>query len=275
MYKIVIDNREKTLIKYIKMLNANFACPITIEVEELDLGDVIIRDLSDNDMIVMERKDLKDLAASIKDGRYAEQSHRLMNDAIHNHNILYIIEGHVPVYMKQKNSIPYDTLQTAMFCLNYYKGFSVYQTNGPVETSQYILLMADKMYREKSKPGFYQDLSGTRFVSKAYSHKPPTPKRYTEVVHKVKKDNLTPQNIGEIILAQIPGISSKTSMAIMSHFSSLRDLLNKVSENSQCLSGIQYTMKNGKKRRISSTAIENIVKYLLHENTVIKLETNE
>ena len=61
MYKIVIDNREKTLIKYIKMLNANFDCPITIEVEELDLGDVIIRDLSDNDMIVMERKDLKDL----------------------------------------------------------------------------------------------------------------------------------------------------------------------------------------------------------------------
>ena len=36
----------------------------------------------------------------------------------------------------------------------------------------------------------------------------PNEKTYTNVVHKVKKKNITPENIGEIILSQIPGIST-------------------------------------------------------------------
>ena len=41
-----------------------------------------------------------------------------------------------------------------------------------------------------------------------------------EVVKKVKKENITPENIGEIILSQIPGVSSHTSQIIMNKFGS-------------------------------------------------------
>lgn len=42
-----------------------------------------------------------------------------------------------------------------------------------------------------------------------------TEKDYVGVVKKVKKDNITSDNIGEIMLCQIPGISSVTALAVM------------------------------------------------------------
>jgi threonine dehydrogenase-like Zn-dependent dehydrogenase len=44
--------------------------------------------------MIIERKTLADLLASIKDGRYEEQSHRLKYaSGFPSHNVLYIIEG--------------------------------------------------------------------------------------------------------------------------------------------------------------------------------------
>ena len=39
------------------------------------------------------------LNSSIKDGRYVEQSHRLTGYNMHNHNIIYLIEGDLSIYM--------------------------------------------------------------------------------------------------------------------------------------------------------------------------------
>mgnify|MGYP003329847076 CR=1 FL=1 len=41
---------------------------------------------------------------------------------------------------------------------------------------------------------------------------------YASMIKKEKKLNITPENIGDIILCQIPGISSTTAMAIMEKF---------------------------------------------------------
>ena len=57
-----------------------------------------------------------------------------------------------------------------------------------------------------------------------------TKKRYSEVISKVKKKNIRPDNIGEIILSQIPGISSKTSAAIMVNFFFFIRFINKITK---------------------------------------------
>ena len=85
---------------------------------------------------------------------------------------------------------------------------------------------------------------------------------YCNVVKKVKKDNITPENIGEIILCQIPGISSVTSIAIMKQFSSFPDFIKQLNENPECLNNIVCETK-GKQRKISKSCLENIKKYLL------------
>jgi len=83
---IKIDTREQDLfnkcqntIEYITKFK-----DIKLVSETLPLGDIIIND-GINDCIIIERKTLSDLAASIKDGRYEEQSYRL--NGLNHHKI--------------------------------------------------------------------------------------------------------------------------------------------------------------------------------------------
>jgi hypothetical protein len=83
------------------------------------------------------------------------------------------------------------------------------------------------------------------------------------VVKKIKKENITPDNIGEIMLCQIPGISSVTSLAIMEKYMSLPNLIKEIETNNDCLKNISYTNSKGQTRKINKTSISNIVKFLL------------
>jgi DNA integrity scanning protein DisA with diadenylate cyclase activity len=89
------------------------------------------------------------------------------------------------------------------------------------------------------------------------------PANYCNFVKKVKKDNITPDNIGEIILCQIPGISSVTAITIMKQYGTFPKLIDALRENPQCLDGIACESTNGKTRKISKSSIENIRNFLL------------
>jgi ERCC4-type nuclease len=258
---IKIDNRERKLITLMKALKKDLGYNFDIIVEVLDLGDIIICD--DNvEKLIIERKSLSDLAASLKDGRYSEQSFRLNGIKMHNHNIVYLIEGDIHKYNNKYNKIKASTLQVTMFCLQYFKGFSVFKTRDVVETAEYILRITNKLQKEKTRENYYD---GTNtFIDKSY----------TDVVKRVKKKNIVPENVGEIILSQIPGISSKTSKVVMAQFNSLYDMLEKIKNDKHCLDNVEFDMSNGKKRKISQTTVKNIRKYLLYrkDDPVIKID---
>jgi ERCC4-type nuclease len=250
------------LIELLKVYIIQFGLKkIDIEIENLPVGDAIICDENGNEKLIVERKSLNDLASSIKDGRYVEQSHRLTNNQMHNHNIIYLIEGNLSTWTN-RYKVKANTLHSAIFSLNYYKGFSVIKTHDITETAEYLLRMCDKLNREKKKVSYYE--SGEK-----------TPKNYCEVVKKVKKDNITPENIGEIILSQIPGVSSHTSQIIMNKYGSLYNLLCDLDTNQKCLDGLSYTTDKGTTRRISKTSIRNISQFLLYQKSnVIVIDTN-
>lgn len=280
---IKVDNRERKLIK---LLNAKLdeleLSKISIIIEELPLGDIIICDDNQVEKIIIERKSLNDLAASIRDGRYSEQSFRLENHEIHNHNIVYLIEGDIHRYSNKYSKISKKTLQVTMFCINYFKGFSIMKTRDILETAEYILIITDKLRREQVRKNYYknnQEQKGGKIFENEtlqlnnmnqYSPK----KRYSEVISKIKKKNIRPDNIGEIILSQIPGISSKTSAAIMQEFSSLYELLTKLQKDGKCLNEITIKSKNGK-RKLSHSVISSIKTYLLYnkDSVLIKINT--
>jgi ERCC4-type nuclease len=265
MIRIVVDYREKQLIKLLNVFNKEYDFKLTIEVENLDIGDVIIK-RGDEELLILERKTLKDLESSLKDGRYSEQSYRLNGINTHNHNIVYLIEGNIRMWDQNKYTrMPAKTLYVAMFCLNYYKGFSVMKTHDTTETAEYLLRIADKIKREKKKTAYYSDVSnnGIKYSSN----------KYCDVVSKVKKENITPENIGEIILSQIPGVSSVTSKAVMEQYDSLFKLLEALKENPKALDNITLKLKNSE-RRISSKSVRNIVQYLLYQKSnIIEIST--
>ena len=259
--QIKVDIREHTLIKLLKALNNDYKFNFDISVERMDLGDIAIWN-GEEELLLLERKKLSDLASSIKDGRYAEQSYRLNGYSLHNHNIIYLIEGNVSQYSSKYTRVKPATLYTSMFSIQYFKGFSMVRTFDITETAEYILRITDKLNRSSDKHGFYHELFQ------------PKKENYTRVVHKEKKKNITPENISGIILSQIPGISTATSTAVINKFGSLFQLLKALEEDKHCLDRLLYKTKKGQERRISKTSVANIVQYLLYQKSnVIKIDT--
>ena len=257
--QIKVDNREHALIKLLQVLNKDYNFEIIIE--RLDLGDISIWN-NEEELLLLERKSINDLASSITDGRYGEQSYRLNGHSLHNHNIVYLIEGDISQFSSKWSRIKPSTLYSTMFSIQYFKGFSLTRTFNIAETAQYILRLTDKLSREKDKFGFYHQSFQPKKVN------------YSQVVHKEKKKNITPENIGCIILSQIPGISTTTSAVIMEIFGSLFQLLKALEKDKLCLNKITYKTKTGKERRISKTSISNIVQYLFYQKSnIIKIDT--
>ena len=232
-----------------------------IKSERLPLGDIILHDPAGQgrDIVLFERKSLNDLAASIQDGRYKEQSFRLIENAtatgFHTHNIVYIIEGDIEQYEAKRNKnnrITKTALQSAMVSLLYYKGFSVVRTMNLGETADFILHFADKVAKESALG------ESTPAYTRAHTHHPhhndtenatahdttaaAAAERYSEVAaKKEKRDYITRENIGEIMLAQVPGVSPKVAAAILSKydgslFEFLGDLHRKIGDYEESLS---------------------------------------
>lgn len=266
--KVRIDIREQDLLRCINDLKTNMPQykEFEISTETLPLGDVIIS-TNDEDRIIIERKSISDLLSSIKDGRYEEQSYRLNGSEHHNHNIIYIIEGDIKKYNKDK-----QTLYSAIFSLNYYKGFSVIRTMTIEETAFFICNSTIKLIKGdlSNRKQYYkngQNDSNTQNdqneQNNATEQSVGTDKDYINVVKKIKKDNITPDNIYEIMLCQIPGISATTSIAIIEKFKTISNLITSIETDPNCLKDIVYSNTKGQSRRINKTCTSNIVKYLI------------
>jgi ERCC4-type nuclease len=143
--KILIDERENALWEKIDQM-PKFET-ITLIKQVLPLGDIIIQQDDGTTISIIERKTLSDLLASIKDGRYEEQSYRLNGSLIHNHNIIYLIEGDIHKMNQYQSNIfqqkiDKSTLYSSIISLNYFKGFSVLRSFNLDETSMIICNMA-------------------------------------------------------------------------------------------------------------------------------------
>ena len=278
---IKVDNREQDLLKQIQNLVLFIPAfkQLKVETAALPLGDIIIYD-NDDEKLIIERKCLNDLLASIKDGRYEEQSYRLNGLNHPNHNIYYLIEGDVNKANRFKdNNIEKLTLYSAMFSLNYYKGFSVMRTLSMEETAIFICNTASKLSKSDKKAYYENKPIVTNTVGQEQTtvedqtivvekttvveQNLESDKDYISVVKKVKKENITPENIAEIMLCQIPGISSVTAIAIMDKFKTIPNLINEIQQNDNCLKDISYQNSKGQSRKINKTSLVNIVKFLL------------
>lgn len=261
--KIILDHRERELKLVCDSLiksNENFK-DIKIEIENLELGDMIIKDNENKDILLYERKTVSDLIASIKDGRYEEQSYRLNGLDHHNHNIIYLIEGNINKNFKDKKMV-----YSAMFSINYYKGFSLMRSSN-IEETAYILcnnFIKIKKEKEKDKNSYYKNNKiKTEGESKIEEENELSEeKSYSTVIKKKKNANITQDNFGEIVLCQIPSISSVTAIAIMNKFKTISNLIDELKKDKNILDNITYQTEKNQIRKISKTSIKNIINFL-------------
>lgn len=215
-----IDYREKALLQL-----------ISVEPKNLSLGDVTI-EKDGKELLIIERKTISDLASSICDGRYKEQSFRLTESPVLNHNILYLIEGS----LNQVCSLSKKTLLSSLISLWYHKGFTIFRTESIEDTAEFITTLYEKLQKDDMKPHIESD--------------------YTSTVKKQKRDKITPENIDIIMLSQIPGISTTTASALMTEHKTIFQLEKALQQNNNCLD--QFICG---KRKLSKTCIDNIKSY--------------
>jgi ERCC4-type nuclease len=278
--KIMLDERESALYSTCNTLLNNNNTDEKIQKRVLELGDILIVDDSNSEtngeekiLVMIERKTITDLLSSIKDGRYEEQSHRLQNaSGMHSHNIIYILEGMFSnsIRTPQEKKI----VLSAITSLNYFKGYSVIRTCSITETAEFILNMVDKIERDMKKgktAAFSLKTDGDIQIhdreikeEEGEIRREVETKKYCEVVKKVKKENITKENMGEIILCQIPGISSVTAIAIMKYVDNYIPKLLEILQNSpEELLLLKIGDKIEKQRKINKKNIESMIHFLL------------
>ena len=274
---IKIDCREKALLEECnkQQLINDSSQFIKIISENIPLGDIIIYDDNNNEKLIIERKTLLDLAASIRDGRYAEQGFRLQQCSMHNHNIIYLIEGDLRYYKPFKSNIDKKALLSSMVSINYFKGFSLFRTITLTETAEWLLKLTKKLHKESSSPSFYEKPIFTAESpnnGELNDNTETVNDSYSSAMKRVKKENINPDNIGEIMLSQIPGVSNASAIAIMNKYSTIQNLIQKLATDDKALINISISDKSGKLRKINKTCILNIYKYLLSEKNKEEVE---
>ena len=261
---IKVDYRETDLLS--KLTDINKYANITIQSENLPLGDIIICSDDGLEKVMIERKTLKDLAASIRDGRYKEQGFRLNACDVPNHNIFYLLEGNLQTYKPfHKGTVDKYALLSSMVSITYYKGFSLYRSNSLEESAEWLLQLAYKIGKEGGNP-FYMTTSLN--VDANHTDNSVVDDSYSTILKRTKKNNITPENIGEIMLSQIPNVSTGVAITIMEKYKTLKNLMDVLSLDKNALDSIKTVNKTGQARKINKTTIENIYTYLLG-NTVI------
>jgi len=232
---MLVDTRETELFNELIKLVPE------IESKTLELGDISIDEYG----LVFERKTLADLQASIKDGRYREQGYRLSNSSYKLHNIIYIVEGNFSEY--KYKGCDKKMLFSAMASLHA-KGFSIMRTANVAETAFYL---ANLLTKYKKLP-----------LENPEQTQEETEKNYAKYVSKTKNKNITENNIHEIMLMQIPGISDISAKHLIQEFKTIGGIIECVETNPSSIIEFKYPDKTGKMKKMSKKISENIIRFL-------------
>ena len=150
-------------------------------------------------------------------------------------------------------------LRSAVSSLSYFKGFSILNSVNNIDSAEIVYSFFDKINREKTRQQYYRN-NGQLNDSTNENRDETSDLDYVSVVKNQKKQYITPENIMSIMLNQIPGISTNSSLAICSKFKNIESLINCIKNNPEELSEIYLTNN----RKISKTIIENLSKYLVN-----------
>lgn len=205
MIKIVIDNRETNL--YVLFQSSG---SIIVERKQLDIGDVQI--IQEEEIIVIERKTIKDLIASIKDGRYKEQKVRLQSQLQQKKitSYFYILEGNTFILSKQEKTI----LNGALISIQLRDGIHIIKTDTISETYNFIIRLTERMKIHNSNI----------FANSSNNIENQT---YLNSVKLRKKDNIQPRQAQILMFCNIPGVSVKIGELIINKYGNVMELFDK------------------------------------------------
>lgn len=255
--ELLVDNRERDILDIFEdheafTLNSNEnqntrECRGIIRSLPLDVGDFQIRGVTttasrqgDHDhsiirsssvpMILIERKTLDDMCASIKDGRYREQKTRILNTEWMGHvnNIVYVLEGCTHYHRDlekaaRKNSMNSSTLKSCVHNLMFRDGIHVVFTSDQLDTAHYV----NETWKRVQKHGIIVGQSDNKNEdnhTKMGSTHGIESALIASCTHSKKNKNITHRTCFLMQLCQIPGVSEKIARSISENWPTMHSL---------------------------------------------------
>jgi ERCC4-type nuclease len=231
--ELVIDTRETELIDRLSPV-------VKLLVEQLPVGDVLFREEGET-VLVIERKTVADLKASICDGRGREQKARLLGTTPPA-RIMYLIEGSLDMRLDEKIcGMPVSTLVGSIVNTQLRDGIKAYKTNSIGETVEFIQKLREKLLKEGDT--YFKESSG---ISDA---------GYSSTLKASKKANMTPRVWLISQLSLVPQLSEKIAEAITDRYPTViaitRDYESAPEHlRPKLLADITYQISGGKTRRV-------------------------
>jgi len=210
-YIIKFDNREKELIKLLISKGHELI------TENLDLGDIQFVDVDSKEIIIIiERKTLSDLSASLKDGRYKEQKERMIYSIKKSVRKIVLIEG----TNYEDFTLPIYTLNSIIINTMIRDNIHIHLTKNIEETIKFIEsinLNLEKYYEDLEQEIVYgkDKICNNEFSCKV-----------------VKKDNITEKICFRNMLTQIPGISTNMASIFSEKYNNMENFINELNRES-------------------------------------------
>jgi crossover junction endonuclease MUS81 len=249
-YIIKFDNREKELIKLLELKD------YTYELENLDIGDIQFIDSETKDIIIIiERKTISDLGASIKDGRYKEQKERMLHSLKKNCRKIILIEG----TDYSSFGLPISTMDTVIINTMLRDNMHIHITKNINETIEFIENIIVQL------PKYYEDLQKEIILGEE--------KEYNAQYNcsTTKKENITKSICFRNMLAQIPGVSTSMANIYVEKYNNMENFIETLTElsnkNKHELILLLANEKFGKtSRKIGEKIGEKIFNNIFNEN---------
>jgi ERCC4-type nuclease len=200
-----LDTRESDLIKILEGTEG-------MSIKQLQVADIWIGVKDDNTVteggLIIERKSIRDLEASILDGRYREQRGRILSYCQENKTQpLYILEGSLG---SNTGRLQKKAIMKFINRLIFHYQIPVVQTASVQETAELIQALVEQW---KDDPISLQRT--TELV------------KVTDGIHVQKKANASDyKQFGISCLAQCPGVSVKMAEALIETFGSLKGVID-------------------------------------------------
>lgn len=239
--QLIIDSRETRLLQDLALTTTN------CEKEYLALGDIIFRDASTGQEIIIERKTWADLWSSIQDGRYREQRSRLLEcrDASLSSNIVYLIEGSY----RSLTAEAAETCRRALVRLQVAYRIPVVMTGSMEETVEWV-----RWFHEKEKLVI--------FLKTCDAHEERVESIQSRLNHNKKASIQNPKTMLVTFLRSISGVSYAVATTIAEPFESIKNMLERREELTTLLPLLEYTTPSKKQRKVGPKLAQKIISLL-------------
>lgn len=232
--ELLVDHREPTALKtrLVELLSDEECAKHAIAVEycNLEAGDVALRH-DGKLLLLLERKELNDLCASLKDGRAAEQKQKMAAIVTEDPNVALglIVEGEHTRHERAK------AIQTVTCTSRLRDGYFVFHTIDTADTAGLVARLATLYARGKMQP-FDAETNRRYLLTARASHRAAGISRH--------------DSWWVLALTQVAGVGAAAAQAIAERYPSARALVQAYAEAAKPEELLAGLLPRGGKRRL-------------------------